>query len=197
MTPSARKTVSIRTAALWAAAAVIAALAAGFAPGPLGPSRAEAAERCIVMRPAEGRDVLFNLCDVCRKVKMEHRRPGSSFPANRDYVVPAHGRAQMPLRRGGGSRIQSEEACPGAAAAAGSSSQPTSNPAQCIVFQKTPSLGPVAVNTCTECRVAEIERTATDGSLSSLSIMVDQRSYVPIKADGATGVRLIGESACR
>ena len=163
--------------------------------GLLGAASVQAASEpsCVVMRTETSGTVLYNTCGVCRTVKVEHRRPGASFPIGRDYPIPAQGRAQLPFRGGGQTRVLSEIACPGAPDAA----QQQSRGPECVALHKTEQAGPVAVNSCSDCRIADIERRSLDGGRDRISIGIDGRSYVPIKSEGAADARLLGDRPCR
>jgi hypothetical protein len=172
-----------------------AGLIAIAASGLLAVASAQAASEpsCVVIRTSASGTVLYNTCNVCRTVKVEHRRPGASFPIGRDYPIPAQGRAQLPFRGGGQTRVLSEITCPGAADAA----QQQSRGPECVALHNTEQTGPLAVNSCSDCRIAEIERRSLDGGRDRISIGIDARSYVPLKSDSAADVRLLSDRPCR
>ena len=56
-----------------------------------------AAAQCVRVQRRQNGETLVNGCDLCAKVKIEHRRPGAQFPTFQDYTLPNGSKLPLPF----------------------------------------------------------------------------------------------------
>lgn len=185
------------------AVAALAGPAAG-GEGPAGPlfeiARVQSrAQKCVRLSTQSGREILVNRCPACRIVRLERKRPGGAFPAQRTYTVPETSRVTLSFRGPGRTRILADEPCRGASPEdAGEAPSGDGRQAKCIHLRRTKG-GPVVLfNGCRACRAVVVERAAPGGARKTQTFAVAGRSSVPLARPGApVQARIIAEKPCR
>ena len=184
----------------------VAALAgpAAAGEGPAGPlfeiARVQSrAQKCVRLGTQSGREILVNRCPACRIVRLERKRPGGAFPAQRTYTVPETSRVTLSFRGPGRTRILADEPCRGASPEdAGEETPGDGRQAKCIHLRRTKGGSVVLFNGCRACRAVVVERTGPGGVRKTLTFAVAGGSSVPLARPGApVQARIITEKPCR
>ena len=153
-------------------------------------SNAEAAKRCVIVAKQGTREVLINRCAECRRVKIERKRSNGGFSTHRNFTIPKGATTQLPFRGRGYSRIATDQPCTDTGVV-GPADQ------KCIVIQNSTKLGPVLVNTCTDCRMALIEVREPTGQRVNKTYAVAGRSYIPFRTAKALDARILKQAVCK
>lgn len=148
---------------------------------------------CVRLFPLQGREVLINGCDVCRRVGVERDRPGAQFPTTRTVIVPEQSRIELSFLGPGRTRVTSEEECRAAASAEPDTGR--SDGRRCVQFARSGGTH-LLVNGCGECRAIAVVRTDTSGQQSYGSYLVGPRSALPYPLEGAQGAAIAEETNC-
>ena len=168
--------------------------------GPAGPLLEIArVQKCVRLGTQAGREILINPCPACRIVRLERKRPGGAFPAQRTYTVPERSRVTLSFRGPGRTRILSDGPCRGAAPEdAGEESPGDGRQAKCIHFRRTKGGPVVLVNGCRACRAVVVERAGPGGARKTQTFAVAGGSSVPVARPGApVQARIVAEKPCR
>ena len=157
------------------------------------------AQKCVRLGTQAGREILVNRCPACRIVRLERKRPGGGFPAQRTYTVPETSRVTLSFRGPGRTRILTDGPCRGASPEdAGEELPGDGRQAKCIHLRRKKG-GPVVLfNGCRACRAVVVERAAPGGTRKTQTFAVAGRSSVPLARPGApVQARIITEKPCR
>ncbi len=156
------------------------------------PTAADAAKRCIRLIQGEGGKSLVNTCSVCRTVSVSHRRPGGMPPISRSFPLPAKGKATLPFKGPGTTRLKLETGCretaPEKAAKAGAK--------RCVRLARRRDGGLALYNACAACRVVVAQRTTRTGAKSMETYGISGGATLPLPVTGAPAVKIVSDQPC-
>jgi hypothetical protein len=159
-----------------------------------------AKSKCVRILRQGNIETLINTCNSCVVASITRSRPGNAVPVGREYNVQARSDFPVPFKGPGRSRIKSERPCPGERGAEKnlleSFNQPDAAP-KCVSMEQSDTAGVMLVNRCGLCKAVAIERFTTDGASRSRDYMaLAGGSSIPVRANGFSGVGILGEIDC-
>lgn len=179
---------------------ILAAILIALTVSAFWPQDVEAKSKCVRIARQGNIETLVNTCNSCVIASIIRSRPGNAVPVGRQLNVQARSEFPVPFRGPGRSRIKSERPCPGEKGAQKdlleSFNQPEAAP-KCVSMEQTDGNGVMLVNRCGLCKAVAIERFTTDGASRSRDYMaLAGGSSMPVRANGFSGVGLLGEIDC-
>ena len=157
---------------------------------------ANAAAKCIRLVQDRGGKYLINTCAKCRTASLSHQRPGLGPPITRTFPLPAKGKASLPFKGPGKTRVISESACRDAPNQNGEKSAGATTQEHCVQLAQRRDGELSFYNGCSVCRMVLAERTARDGAKSVETYGISARSSLPIPGKGASGIRIVSDQPC-
>jgi hypothetical protein len=149
---------------------------------------------CVQLIADADGEVLLNRCGQCNEITVEHIRPGANFPSSRIILVPARGRAPLPFRGPGRTRITSERPCP--ASAGQPLGEPAETPLHCIGFTEARPGSPILVNGCSACRSIVVENADPAGNRTRRAFTLQPKSAAAVTVATGSKARIVRDGPC-